>query len=516
MRLPLGKDGHENMPWRTIGAIALIVVGVGAVVFALFGPALGQSNTTQYITGQATTTNVVNEAVADGTLAAARTYGLSFGADPGIVDATTGSSSAAGSGTWLVKDVTAQVGQQVKQGDVLATADTTDLQRSLSLAQANLAAAQAKYDADTGGPTSNDQTSAQLSVDQAQQQLDAAIKSRDTTISENAIKLSQAEQSVADAKQQLKDDKDDGAPSSVKNADKDAIQSAQDNLDLVKVQVEASNTQARQQVDSAQLSLQSAQNNAELQTAPATEQTIASDKASLLQAQQTVDDAQKQVDGSAITAPEDGTIVAVNVVPGTTAPSGDAIQLMTTNLQVTADFSELDIPSLAPGQKATVTISATTDEVTGTVTTIEPVASSSGTSSVVSYSVTVALDSAPAKSLPGMSAQVAIVIAEADNVVAVPTIALVGGNGSYSVRILNADGSVTTRPVQVGLVTSSLAEIQSGVSAGEAVVTGTASSLNSTTTNGGLGGPGGLNGGGAFPGGGQFRPGGGQTTVTNR
>jgi macrolide-specific efflux system membrane fusion protein len=129
--------------------------------------------------------------------------------------------------------------------------------------------------------------------------------------------------------------------------------------------------------------------------------------------------------------------------------------------------------------------------------------------------VTVALDNDPAKSLPGMSAQVAITIDEADNVVAVPAIALEGSNGNYAVRVLNADGSVTQTPVQVGLITSSLAEIKSGISDGQAVVTGTTSSLNSTSTTGGTGFPGGgITGGGNFPAGG-FRPGGGGRVVTN-
>ena len=508
------------MPWRTLSAVALIVVGVGAVVIALFGPTFAKSDTTQYVTSQATTTNVVNQAVADGTLAAARTYGLSFGADPRIVDASsTSSSSSSGSSTWLVKEVDAAVGQQVNQGDVLATADTTDEQSALDLAQANLAAAQAKYTTDSGGPTSTDQQSAQISVDQAQQQLDSATKSRDDTISQNAIKLSQSQDAVTQARQQLSGDRSNNAPDTVISADKESISQAQDSLQLTMSQVDASNTQARQQVASAQLSLQSAQNGFDSKTAPATDQTIASDKASVLQAQQSVDNAQKQVDGAVIKAPEVGTVVAVNVVPSTTAPSGDAIELMTTELDVTADFAESDITSIAAGQKATVSISATGDQVQGTVTTVEPVAATSGSSSVVSYSVTVALDSNPAKSLPGMSALVAITIQESDNVVAVPAIALVGTTGNYSVRVMNADGSVTSTPVDVGLVTASLAEIKSGVSAGATIVTGTSSSLNSTTTTGaGAGFPGaGLNGGGQFPGG--FTRGGGtgtQRTVTGQ
>jgi hypothetical protein len=73
---------------------------------------------------------------------------------------------------------------------------------------------------------------------------------------------------------------------------------------------------------------------------------------------------------------------------------------------------------------------------------------------------------------------------------------------------------VTVTPVQVGLVTSSLAQIMSGISDGQAVVTGTTSSLNSTS-GGTTGFPGGgITGGGNFPAGG-FRPGGGGRTVTS-
>jgi len=57
----------------------------------------------------------------------------------------------------------------------------------------------------------------------------------------------------------------------------------------------------------------------------------------------------------------------------------------------------------------------------------------------------------------------------------------------------------------VGLMTDSLAEITSGVTAGESVVIGSSADQVTTTTstsgdNGGLTGPGGL---GGFPGGGQ-------------
>jgi macrolide-specific efflux system membrane fusion protein len=73
-------------------------------------------------------------------------------------------------------------------------------------------------------------------------------------------------------------------------------------------------------------------------------------------------------------------------------------------------------------------------------------------------------------------------------VLATPSRALTGNAGSYTVRVVAADGSVSTRSVEVGLVTSSLAEIKSGLQAGEMVVTGTSSSQNSVTNGFGGGG----------------------------
>ena len=95
-----------------------------------------------------------------------------------------------------------------------------------------------------------------------------------------------------------------------------------------------------------------------------------------------------------------------------------------------------------------------------------------------------------------MSADITITAASANGVLAIPSRALTGNPGSYTVRVVAADGSVSTRSVQVGLVTSSLAEIKSGLQAGELVVTGTSSSQN-TVTNG--------FGGGGFGGGGTIR-----------
>ena len=118
-----------------LAAIALIVVGVGAVVLTVVGPSFGASPSSQYITSQVSTGNVTASSVATGTIAASTVYGLKFGASADIVSSASTTSGTGGSTsnnngsnssstlTWPVQTVTATVGQTVTKGQVLATAD---------------------------------------------------------------------------------------------------------------------------------------------------------------------------------------------------------------------------------------------------------------------------------------------------------------------------------------------------------------------------------------------------------
>ncbi|HXI45652.1 MAG TPA: efflux RND transporter periplasmic adaptor subunit [Candidatus Acidoferrales bacterium] len=204
-----------------------------------------------------------------------------------------------------------------------------------------------------------------------------------------------------------------------------------------------------------------------------------------------------------LTAPGAGIVTAVAISDGDDAPSGTAITVAAAALQVTTNVVESDVASISVGQAATVTVGAIDATLQGTVATIAPTASAaSGSNGVVEYAVEITLDAPPPALRSGMSADVSIVTATAPGVLAIPSRALSGSAGSYTVRVVAADGSVSTRAVEVGLVTASLAEITSGLQAGERVVTGTSSSQQ--TVNGTTNGRGGFFGGG---GGGVVVPG---------
>jgi macrolide-specific efflux system membrane fusion protein len=481
-----------------LAAIALIMVGVGAVALAIVGPSFAGSATSKYITSTATVGTVSAQSVANGSIAASTVYGLKFGVNPDIVSSasttsgtggstsSTTSSNTGASVTWPVTKVSASVGQKVGKGDVLATADATSAQLQLASAQATLASAQAKLATDQGGPDSVTIAQAKNQLSQSWNSYQQAIANRTNTNQQNALTLSQAQDAVTSAQNQLSADTAASAPQATLDKDTAALQQAQANLASTQLKVNQSNQQAAQQVTNASLSYQAAQLSYQSKVAPASSATVQADQAQVASAQATVDAAQAAVNAASIVAPADGLIIAVNILPGVNAATNYAIEESVGPMVATASFAEADIPNLKVGQSATVSVTAAKTSVPGTLTEIVPVASTTGgSSSVVTYAVTVTLTSPPDTVLAGMSATVTVTTASVDNALRVPATALQGSStAGYTVQVLNGDGSVSTVDVQVGLVTTSMAQITSGLSQGEAVVVGTSTTRTGTTTSG--------------------------------
>lgn len=623
------------MKLKLAAIIVLVAVGAGALVMAIHGPFGGQSAASQYLTAAASRRDVTAQAVANGTIGAAATYGLAFGQPAQLMVSATQSGGGGNASTFIVDKVSAQVGGSVKAGQVLASADTSTLNVQLQIAQAQLASAKARLVADEGGPTALIVASARDAITAAQLAYSSAVQAQKDAGGSNTLTLAQAQQAVTNAQNQLATDQAgpsqdtivaaqdpvnqaqqaltdaqqnlanvqaqdalsiqsaqtalanaqaklqsdlnppapapspsaSPAPAPTPNAatiaaDQAAVTAAQQNLQSVQLKATQAEQQAQNQIDSAQLSLTAAQHGYTLKVtpsataiaadqqalataqnnltaaqlkvstadhtsatqiaqaqaaltsaqhgyatrvAPATPDVIAADQASLASAQSSVTNAKDAVARGSLIAPADGTVVTVNLEPGAAAPPGYAIVVQSNNLQVVADFAESDLPSLALGQTATVTVNATGDSISGAVASISPSPATSGSSSVVTYAVVVSLTNPPAGVRAGMTASVAITTAQATNVVAVPTVAIQSGTDGYAVSVLGTNGTVQQVPVQVGLVTSSYAEIQSGLSEGQTVITGVATQRQSTTTSGGFGVPG--LGGGFRPNGGSNRSG---------
>jgi multidrug efflux pump subunit AcrA (membrane-fusion protein) len=165
------------------------------------------------------------------------------------------------------------------------------------------------------------------------------------------------------------------------------------------------------------------------------------------------------------------------------------------NLEVVANFAESDASKIAVGQPATVTLSALPDtEVSGVVTAVSP--TSSVVSNVVTYPVTVVLANPASTVKQGMTAQVAVIVQTATDVLELPSAAITTTGSISTVKVIDANGTQVTTRVTLGLVGTTYTEITSGLTEGQKVAEPTASVSASSGTSS-IGG-----GGGGFPGGG--------------
>jgi RND family efflux transporter MFP subunit len=209
-----------------------------------------------------------------------------------------------------------------------------------------------------------------------------------------------------------------------------------------------------------------------------------------------------------ITAPFNGTITAVSVLPrdqvsGPTTASATSVNAPGTtafqiddlsHLLIDVTVPETNIAKLKLNQPVNVTFNALPGKTyTGNVTDVAQVGVAS--QGVVTFGVTVEVTSADQNVLPGMTANVNIVIASAKNVLIVPTRAITTSGGQRTVTVI-FEGNQISVPVTVGLASGTDTEITGGgLKVGDVVVVNT----TTTTTNPRVGG---------FGGGGPVGPGG--------
>jgi macrolide-specific efflux system membrane fusion protein len=130
---------RTSMKLKILAIVALGAVGVGAAYVAIGGLPASASTTPQYLTSAAATGDVSKDVAATGTVATTASYGLAFGGPAYLAGGTASSSSGTGgSATWTVKTLKVKVGDTVKKGAVLATADTADLNRQAADARKNV------------------------------------------------------------------------------------------------------------------------------------------------------------------------------------------------------------------------------------------------------------------------------------------------------------------------------------------------------------------------------------------
>ena len=198
---------------------------------------------------------------------------------------------------------------------------------------------------------------------------------------------------------------------------------------------------------------------------------VSSAQRNLASAQATMDQANAKAAERTVKAPSSGSIVELNAKVGATVTGGmvmgegdtsggkQCMQIADlSKMKVTVQVGEKDIAKIAVGQSANVTYPAFPDIVSqGTVTAIASVANSdaaNGGGGSVTFNVDILIEAPDSRLKPGMTAEVSVVTEELDDVVMVPTMALMTEDGEhYYVNLATDDEGKETRRVKVTVVT---------------------------------------------------------------
>ena len=233
---------------------------------------------------------------------------------------------------------------------------------------------------------------------------------------------------------------------------------------------------------------------------------------SLRNAEISLENQYENLDDYTITSPIKGTIVDKNYNAGETTEANEVLCTIydLSYLTMTLSVDELDIASIEVGQSVSIVADAVEDTTyTGTVTKVSVAGTSSG--SATTYPVTIRIDETDGL-LPGMSVDATIELASAEDVLAIPSAALNRGdtvlvtadspsaaNGTL-VESTTEDGEdYYSVEVTTGVSGDDYIEIVSGLQEGDTVVyIPTSSSSSEMGMMGGM--PGGM--GGGMPGGG--------------
>jgi multidrug efflux pump subunit AcrA (membrane-fusion protein) len=184
---------------------------------------------------------------------------------------------------------------------------------------------------------------------------------------------------------------------------------------------------------------------------------------------------------------QEGSVIVASTNTSNAAQSATKIATVKTKAMptVTINLTEIDVPKISIGDKATITFDALPDKTfTGKVVSIDTAGSVS--SNVTTYPTVIILDTASDQMLPNMAASASIIVKRKNNALLVPVSAVKTLNGESTVQVMDKKGNVISKTVEVGLSSDTQTEIISGISEGETVVTSTvqtgASATRSTGT----------------------------------
>ncbi|MBW4635179.1 MAG: efflux RND transporter periplasmic adaptor subunit [Iphinoe sp. HA4291-MV1] len=444
------------------------IAGGGFGIYRVIAPS-SQNTQSQILTAPVEQRSLAITLTANGTVKAERTINLS--------------PKSAG----YLKRLLVKEGDHVRQGQIVAYMDDSNLQGQFTQARGQLAQAQANLNKVLNGSRSQEiaQSQAQLAEAQAKlQQLEAGNRAED--ISQAQARLSQAQAKLRQAQDDFRRNQNlfkEGAISqqtvNQRRADRDSAQAqvneAQAALKLQKRGARPEEiAQARSQVEQRRQSLN-------LLRAGSRPEDIETARAQVESARGGLQSIQTQIKDTIITAPFDGVVTKKYSDPGSfvtpTTPasvvegaaSNSILTLAATN-QIIANLDEAKIPRLQIGQTVRIKADAYPDRTfEGKVSQIA--AQASTVQNVTSFEVKIALEKTAQQLLKaGMNVELEFQIGQLNHAIVVPSVAIVRQQNGAGVYVMGKDKKPVFKPIKIGTTVGDRTEVKSGLTGNERVL----------------------------------------------
>jgi HlyD family secretion protein len=366
-----------------------------------------------------------------------------------------------------LKDVYVSSGDEVKEGDLLAELDAPQAreealaaQFDLEMAQADLAMkklqlAYAQASGSVAGTATDEAATASLSTGDEGPYTVAVplLNDRAPEVALARINLKQAEENLKEAAIELdKAQNRPWEPPEVQESYADALRAAKRNYQAARVRLRRAQQTVRERREELKLKVEIARLQVE-------------------RARQSEVMASQRLSNTLLTAPFSGLIVSLDKRAGDQVMAYESIGMLAdpSELQVVARVLEENIEAVAPGQSATVRLDAYPDRVyTGTVLAIASEPTVWQDRSV--YEVTVSLNGG--QDVPAsiqMGANVVFTGRSKENVLVVPSRAIITIGGQQIVEVVGEEGDVERVQVQTGLSDDSQTEIIAGLQEGQEI-----------------------------------------------
>ena len=390
----------------------------------------------------------------------------------------------------MVEEVLVKQGQTVTAGAVLARLDTGDLELQVRSAEIDLAQAKANLAALYEPELAEKVAAARAKVESAQlalADLESGPDPDEVTKAEAALSTSQIALKKAQwAYDQVSYRGDVGAMSQANELQAATLdyESALADYNLaVKKATPAELAASRSSLADAQSSL------AELLQEPSAAE-VASQQASVDKAQLALEENQRALNQAVLVAPTGGVVLQVNIEPGERVlnDASDAAVVIadTSTYVIKMNVDEMDIGQIAQGQRAIVTLDALSGQtLEGSVTDIAPSPATSGSDTIVTYEVTITLNTGGQNMglRSGMTANATIETKTLKDVIVAPNKAIQTDRGADEtikyVEKVGDRGQVTRAEVQLGLRSGSVTQVLAGLAEGDKVVVKTTTAASS-------------------------------------